>query len=301
MQFSSTLAGVEVVARFGPDPEISGIEYDSRRITPGALFVAMRGETLDGNLYIHEALKKGAAAILTDSAEALAAWSLRPEVAIAQVPHGRRAMAVAAANLLEHPERQLAISGVTGTNGKTTTTFLLEDLLRRAQRRTILVGTIEYHLAGQVLPSPHTTPESRDLLALFRQGVDAGVTEAVMEVSSHALAQGRVHGIPYDVAVFTNLTRDHLDFHGSMQQYFAAKRRLFDASLGQPPRVSVLNLDDPHGAELALTAREHGSEIYSYGLETGEFRAEDVLLSGSGMRFHWRTPFGHAPVTAKLI
>ncbi|ACO34041.1 MULTISPECIES: UDP-N-acetylmuramoyl-L-alanyl-D-glutamate--2,6-diaminopimelate ligase [Acidobacterium] len=301
MQFSQALAGVDTTARSGPDPELTGVEYDSRRVTPGALFVAMRGETVDGNRYIGAAIEKGAGAILTDSAEAMATWSLRTDVAIAQVPHGRQAMALVAANFFGHPERQLAVSGVTGTNGKTTTTFLLESLLQHAQRKTALVGTIEYHLAGQVLPSPHTTPESRDLLALFRQGVDAGVTEAVMEVSSHALAQGRVYGIPYDVAIFTNLTRDHLDFHGSMQQYFAAKRMLFDASLGQPPRVSVLNLEDPHGAELALTAREHGSEIYSYGFNTGEFRAEDVQLSGGGMRFHWHTPFGHAPVTTRLI
>jgi UDP-N-acetylmuramoyl-L-alanyl-D-glutamate--2,6-diaminopimelate ligase len=301
MQFSLSLAGVDTIARSGPDPELTGVEYDSRRVTVGALFIAMRGESVDGNQYIGAALEKGAAAILTDSSEAMATWSLRTDVAIAQIPHGRRAMALVVANFFRHPERQLAVSGVTGTNGKTTTTFLLEGLLQQAQRKTVMVGTIEYHLAGQVLPSPHTTPESRDLLALFRQGVDAGVTEAVMEVSSHALAQGRVYGIPYDVAIFTNLTRDHLDFHGSMAEYFAAKRMLFDASLGHPPRISVLNLEDPHGAELAITAREHGSEIYSYGLDIGEFRAEDVQLSGSGMRFQWRTPFGHAPVIAKLI
>jgi UDP-N-acetylmuramoyl-L-alanyl-D-glutamate--2,6-diaminopimelate ligase len=301
MQFSSILAGVEVLRRSGPDPEIMGIEYDSRRIAPGALFVAMRGESVDGNRFIASAIEKGAAAILTDSADAMAEWSSRAEVAIAQMSHGRNAMAVAAANFFEHPERQLAVTGVTGTNGKTTTAFLVEGLLQRVNRKTVLVGTIEYHLAGQVLASPHTTPESRDLLELFRRGVDAGATEAVMEVSSHALAQGRVFGVPYDVAIFTNLTRDHLDFHKTMEEYFAAKKKLFDASMGRAPRVAVVNADDPHGAQLAEYAKAQGSEVFTYGMEHGDFRAEAIELGGRGMQFRLQTPYGAAQVTTKLI
>ena len=164
MHFSAILAGAGITACSGPDPEITGVEYDSRRVAPGALFVAMRGETVDGNRFIASALEKGAAAVLTDSSEAMAAWARQPEIAIAQAPHGRRALAAASANFFSHPEQQLAISGVTGTNGKTTTAFLLEGLLQHAARKTILIGTIECHLAGQVLSSPHTTPESRDLL-----------------------------------------------------------------------------------------------------------------------------------------
>lgn len=301
MRYSSILAGVDIVRHAGPDPEITGIEYDSRRIAPGALFVAMRGETVDGNRFLTSALEKGAAAILTDSADACAEWSARPEVAIAQTPHGRRAMAVASANFFSHPEQQLAVSGVTGTNGKTTTAFLLEGLLQRAARKTVLVGTIEYHLAGQVLASPHTTPESRDLFELFRRGVDAGATEAVMEVSSHALEQGRAHGVPYDVAIFTNLTRDHLDFHRTMEAYFAAKKKLFDATLGRAPRVAVINADDPYGVQLAAYAREQGSEVFTYGIDSGDFRAESVQLGSRGMQFQLQTPFGTAQVSAKLI
>src|SRR6185437_11767699 len=161
-----------------------------------------------------------------------------PDAALAEVAHGRRALAEAAANFFSHPEQQLALSGVTGTNGKTTTAFLLDAMLNHAGRRTVLVGTIEYHVAGAVRPSPHTTPESRDLLALLREGLDAGATEAVMEVSSHALAQERVHGLGFDTAIFTNLTRDHLDFHGTMENYFAAKRRLFDGTILRAPRVA---------------------------------------------------------------
>ena len=301
MLFSAILTGADIMHRAGPDPEIIGVEYDSRRVARGALFVAMRGETVDGNRFIASAVEKGAAAILTDSAEAMEAWSRQPETAIAQVPHGRRALAVAAANFFAHPERELAISGVTGTNGKTTTAFLLEGLLERAARKTVLVGTIECHLAGQVLPSPHTTPESRDLLDLFRRGVDAGATEAVMEVSSHALAQGRVHGIPFDAAIFTNLTRDHLDFHGTMEEYFAAKCKLFDASLGRAPRVSVLNADDPYGVRLASYAREQGSEVFSYGIDRGEFRAEAIEAGSRGMQFRLRSPLGVAQIRTKLI
>jgi UDP-N-acetylmuramoyl-L-alanyl-D-glutamate--2,6-diaminopimelate ligase len=209
-------------------------------------------------------------------------------------------MAAAAANFFSHPERALALNGVTGTNGKTTTAYLLDAMLNHAGRKTVLVGTIEYHVAGAVRPSPHTTPESRDLLELFCEGVDAGATEAVMEVSSHALEQGRVHGLGFDTAIFTNLTRDHLDFHGSMENYFAVKRRLFDGSLLRPPRVAVLNIDDAHGAELVLAAREAGSEIFSYGLGVGEFRAGEVTMAASGMRFTLQTPTGSAVIRTRL-
>jgi UDP-N-acetylmuramoyl-L-alanyl-D-glutamate--2,6-diaminopimelate ligase len=173
-------------------------------------------------------------------------------------------------------------------------------MLNHVRHKTVLVGTIEYHVAGAVRSSPHTTPESRDLLQLFREGADAGATEAVMEVSSHALAQGRVYGLPFDVAIFTNLTRDHLDFHGTMEDYFAAKRRLFDGSLLKPPRVAVLNIEDPYGAQLALTAREAGSEIFSYGLSTGEFRADNIDMAANGMRFTLQTPAGATQVQTRL-
>jgi UDP-N-acetylmuramoyl-L-alanyl-D-glutamate--2,6-diaminopimelate ligase len=138
------------------------------------------------------------------------------------------------------------------------------------------------------------------LLELFREGVDAAATEAVMEVSSHALAQGRVYGLPFDVAIFTNLTRDHLDFHGTMEDYFAAKRRLFDGSLLKPPRVAVLNFEDPYGSQLALTAREVRSEIFSYGLSNGEFRADNIDMAASGMRFTLQTPAGATPVQTRI-
>jgi UDP-N-acetylmuramoyl-L-alanyl-D-glutamate--2,6-diaminopimelate ligase len=301
MRIDEVLRGVASVRRAGGSVDIKGVEYDSRRAGPGALFVAMQGGTANGNKFIGRAIEAGASAVITDSAAAFdEARQLYPEIALAEVAHGRRALAGAAANFYSHPERALALSGVTGTNGKTTTAFLLDAMLNHAGRKTVLVGTIEYHVAGAVRPSPHTTPESRDLLELFREGVDAGATEAAMEVSSHGLEQGRVHGLPFDTAIFTNLTRDHLDFHGTMENYFAAKRKLFDGSLLRPPRVSVLNIDDAHGAELMLTAREAGSEIYSYGIGAGEFRAGDVAMTPGGMRFAMQTPSGRIEIRTRL-
>ena len=301
MTFDDVIAAIDALRRAGTNPEIASVEYDSRAVRPGSLFVAMQGETTDGNHYIGRAMEQGAAAILTDSAKSFEETAgCFPHVAIAEVAHGRNALAVASANFYGHPERQLKLTGITGTNGKTTTAFLLDAILNHSGRKTVLVGTIEYHVAGSVRPSPHTTPESRDLLALLREGVDAGATEAVMEVSSHALAQGRVYGIPYDVAVFTNLTRDHLDFHGTMENYFSAKRKLFDASLSHPPRAAVINVEDPYGAALVPVAREAGAEILSYGLGTGDYRADNVKMTAAGMTFSLQSPAGPAKIETRL-
>jgi UDP-N-acetylmuramoyl-L-alanyl-D-glutamate--2,6-diaminopimelate ligase len=301
MRLSGLLGGVDVKRRLGGDPEIAAVDYDSRRVAPGGLFVAMRGESVDGNRFIDQAIARGAAAILTDSAAAFdRAASGALSIALAEVAHGRRALAGVSARFFGNPERRLATTGVTGTNGKTTTTYLLEQMLRFDGRTTVLVGTVEYRVAGDVRPAPHTTPESRDLLQIFAEGVKAGASEAVMEVSSHALAQERVWGIPFDVAIFTNLTRDHLDFHGDMGAYLLAKRRLFDGSLGQPPRVAVVNADDPVGVAFAEVAARAGSEIVSYGISSGDFCAEEIAIRLDGMAFRARTPRGRLMVNTRL-
>jgi UDP-N-acetylmuramoyl-L-alanyl-D-glutamate--2,6-diaminopimelate ligase len=307
MRFEELFRGVEVVRRAGPHaedgPVIRSVEYDSRRVAPGSLFLAMQGDTTDGNRYIGKAIERGAAAVVTDSAAAFADTARRyAELGVAEVPAGggRRAMAAIAANFFGRPETRMTLSGITGTNGKTTTAFLLDAMLNSVGRRTVLVGTIENHVAGAVRPAPHTTPESRDLLALLREGVDAGATEAVMEVSSHALAQGRVYGLPYNVAIFTNLTQDHLDYHGTMENYFAAKRALFDGELGAPPRVAVINIDDAYGRELAVIARQAGAQVFSYGLSVGDFCAEDAQMGASGMSFRLAAPAGQAQVRTRL-
>jgi UDP-N-acetylmuramoyl-L-alanyl-D-glutamate--2,6-diaminopimelate ligase len=303
MRFEELLSGAEEVRRAGPNAEIAGVEFDSRRVGRGSLFLAMQGETTDGNRYTGKAVEQGAAAVVTDSAAAFAETARRfVEIAVAEVPAGggRRAMAAIAMNFFAHPERQLALSGVTGTNGKTTTAFLLEAMLNSVGRKTVLLGTIENHVAGAVRPAAHTTLESRDLLALLREGVDAGASEAVMEVSSHALAQGRVYGLPFDVAIFTNLTQDHLDFHGTMENYFAAKRALFDGENGAVPRVAVVNVDDEYGAELAKVAHAAGAQVFTYGMKAADFRVEDARMSTSGMTFRMVAPHGSAEVRTRL-
>src|SRR5512146_349244 len=245
MTFQQLLDGAEYLSVQG-QADITGLDYDSRRIQPGFCFVAMHGESTDGNRFIDAALQKGAVAVVSDSATE----PPRANVAWAQVPHGRRALARLSANFYKRPAERLASTGITGTNGKTTTTFLVESILRAAGRKNALVGTVEYHLGAKVLPAPHTTPESLELNRMFAEAVRDGVTEVVMEVSSHALAQQRVYGIPFDVAVFTNLTRDHLDYHQDFDQYFAAKKILFEGSGTEPPRVAVTNVDDEYGAKL---------------------------------------------------
>jgi len=278
--------------------QVSAVEYDSRRVQPGAVFVAMRGESVDGGRYIEAAIAQGAAGIVTDSGEAYKELRAKhPQTPAALVEHGRRALAGVSANLYGHPEKRLAVSAVTGTNGKTTTAYLLEAMLRSAGRSCVLIGTIEYRVGERVLPSPHTTPESRDLMELFAQGAEEGATDAVMEMSSHALAQERAWGVPVDTAIFTNLTQDHLDYHHTMDEYFAAKRRLFEGVGTAAPRVAVLNADDEYGRRLAAPGR---SETMTYGIDSGDYRAEEIELRAGQTSFILRTPMGAVKMHSNL-
>lgn len=280
---------------------LAGIEYDSRRVKPGAVFVAMQGGTTDGNRYVENAIAAGAAGIITDSAETFDHLLVyQPGLPVLEVEHGRRALAEASAAIFGHPERVLAATGITGTNGKTTTSFLTETLLNAGSRKTVLVGTIEYHIAGEVRPSIHTTPESRDLFELMAEGVRRGATELVTEVSSHALEQRRAAGIPFDVAVFTNLTRDHLDYHGTMEKYFAAKRLLFDGSIYPAPRVALLNAHDPHSGELAVAAKRAGAEVRTFGIDRGDWRATGHKLTPRGAAFTLQAHVGAIQITSRL-
>ena len=282
------------------DAKVFGVQYDSRRVRTGDVFVAMRGESVDGNRFIDAAILQGAAAVLTDSKEAYERLEREhPATGAALVEHGRRALAEASNAVFGHPQQHLALSAVTGTNGKTTTAFLLEAMLKSVDRRCILIGTIEIHIAGEVRESPHTTPESRDVLALFAEGTKAGATEAVMEMSSHALEQERVWGMPVDVAIFTNLTQDHLDFHGTMERYFAAKARLFEGVGTPPPRVAVVNADDPYGEKLAQTIDRSQRIRYGFG-SNADFCAEDVRIRAGETKFRLRTPHGSVEISSPL-
>ena len=302
MLWKDLIAEITAVGASGDSPQpVTGIEYDSRRIQPGAVFVAMKGGSTDGNRYIDKAIAHGALGIITDSSQSFDHLLVyRAGLPVLEVEHGRRALAEASAAFFSHPERALAATGITGTNGKTTTAFLTEALLNAARRKTVLIGTIEYHVAGQVRPSIHTTPESRDLFEWMAEGAALGATELVTEVSSHGLDQGRAAGVHFDVAVFTNLTRDHLDYHGTMEKYFAAKRLLFDGTVYPAPRVAVINSHDPRAEELGAAARHAGAEIRTYGIAQGDWRAASYALTPGGSQIALETPAGRADIASHL-
>ena len=300
------MTGVASVKLAEVQAEVTGVEYDSRRVSRGDVFVAMRGGVSDGNRYIEAAIGQGAAAVITDSREAYEGLRrAHAQLGAALVEYGRRALAEVSAAVFGHPERKLALSAVTGTNGKTTTAFLLEQMLRSVGRTCVLIGTIETHVGDEVRVSPHTTPESRDVLEIFADGVKAGATEVVMEMSSHALEQERVWGLPVDVAMFTNLTQDHLDYHGTMGAYFSAKAKLFRGVGAPPPRIAIVNVDDPSGVYMASLARR--SAVWRYGWEKKnglDIRAENVMLRAGETTFTWKTPWGsiemRSPLTGRV-
>jgi UDP-N-acetylmuramoyl-L-alanyl-D-glutamate--2,6-diaminopimelate ligase len=282
----------------GPvDRIVAGIAYDSRRVKPETLFVAIPGGRHDGLEFAEEALRRGAGVVVSPHAR----LAVRDATHV-QVADARRALAEAADAFYRHPSGRLMIAGVTGTNGKTTTTFLLRDMLAAAGRAPGLVGTVCYEVGGRVIPADRTTPEASDLQAMFDQMLQAGCSSVVMEVSSHALAQERVHGIDFDVAIFTNLTRDHLDYHKTMEQYFEAKRRLF-MGLGQGAKqaVAVINHDDPWGRRLAEAA-ELKARVITFGLEPGaDVGVESLALDGHGGRFRIKSPWGAAELRTPLL
>ena len=246
MPTATLLDALPVKTALGRMPAtVAGIAYDSRKVGPGSLFVAVPGLKQDGRRYVPEAVARGAGLIVAEGADPLAGT----DTARVLVPSSREALARLADAYHGHPSRALTLVGVTGTNGKTTTAFLVEALLRAAGHRTGLVGTIEYRIGDVSEPAGQTTPEAVELQSILARMRDAGVTGAAMEVSSHALALSRVSGTEFDVAVFTNLTQDHLDFHGTMDEYRRAKAGLFAllAAGRKARRAAVVNVDDPAG------------------------------------------------------
>ena len=262
------------------DREISSICYDSRRVQPGAVFVAMKGETVNGANYIAQAVAAGAEAIVTESDVATGSATK------ILVTEAREALADLAARFYEYPARALKVAGITGTNGKTTTAFLLKHICEQAMHRCGLIGTVRYEIAGEILPAPRTTPESLEVHELLWKMRSAGCKAAVMEVSSHALVQARVRGVEFDVAIFTNLTQDHLDYHRTMEMYFEAKTRLFSGLLEQKKKGrAVINLDDRHGQLLAQKFRDQ-LPIITYGVRAQcDFRASNVRIDFHGTSY----------------
>ena len=259
---------------------VAGLEYDSRRVEKDFLFFAFAGSRVDGRLYAQGALDKGALLCVSELP--------RPEGFDAewiQVAHGRRALAVASRHFYSKVDERVRFTGITGTNGKTTTAYLVDAILSGAGRTTAMIGTIEYRMAGEVRPAPNTTPESLDVFRMAAELEKRGGTHLTMEVSSHALALARVYGMHFHTAVFTNLTRDHLDFHGTMEEYEAAKRTLFIPGEGPRPTWVVLNADDP-ASESMRPGRSGGERVLFYGLAARtELRAESIRSGFEGLRF----------------
>src|ERR1700719_5332151 len=290
------LRGVEAIgATAHGDLEITEIAYDSRKVKPGALFVAIHGEKTDGNKFVGDVMGSGAAAIVRERPIPAAIPADFPWI---QVADARKALAIAAANYFGRPAEVLKLIGVTGTNGKTTTSYLVDSILRASGCEVGLLGTIGHRLVRETRPAANTTPESLDLQSFLADVVRAGGTHAVLEASSHALAMDRLWGCPFAVAIFTNLTRDHLDYHKTFEEYFAAKRRLFEGMGAAAPATGVINRDDEYGRQLIGLA----SRTLTYGLEPGaDVTTRKPALSLSGIEFTAETPAGKIEIRSKLV
>jgi UDP-N-acetylmuramoyl-L-alanyl-D-glutamate--2,6-diaminopimelate ligase len=293
MNLKELLDGVETVEITGDmSCEISGIVYDSRRALPGSLFVALHGEKADGAAYIEDAIQRGAAAVVSQTA--CASGGSFPCV---QVVDARLALAKLSVAFYGDPSARLCTVGITGTNGKTTVSFMLREIFKAAGRRPGLIGTVRYEIGDRVIPAARTTPESADLQAMFAQMERAGCDSAIMEVSSHALAQHRVDGIVYDAAVFTNLTQDHLDYHGTLEEYFNVKARLFN----QVGRFAIVNRDDSWGRRL-LDEKKFLAGLISYGFEEGaQVRGLNPVTDTNGSRMRVQSPWGEMEIRLQLI
>jgi UDP-N-acetylmuramoyl-L-alanyl-D-glutamate--2,6-diaminopimelate ligase len=298
MKIQKLLAGVDVVKIVGPaDTEILSVAYDSRRVVPGAIFFALRGEKTDGAKFVSEALQRGAIALASEDPRPDGIPSHVTSIELAQ-GSGRRGLARAAANFYRHPADGLQLIGVTGTNGKTTTTFLVDSILREAGLSAGLIGTIEHRTPKGSRAAANTTPESADLQQMFAEIRDLGGTHVVLEASSHALAMERLWGCHFGVAIFTNLTRDHMDYHKTFDEYFAAKRILFEGTGTGAPGIGVINVDDPYAARLTGLARR----TLTYGLKGApEVTARKFALSFDGLEFTASTPIGNVEVRSALV
>ncbi len=270
----------------GHDTEITSIEYDSRKACAGSLFCCMVGAVLDGHDFAKSAVERCASALLVQRELPLDA----PQIV---VENSRKAMAEAASEFYGHPEREMTMVGVTGTNGKTTTTYMVKSIAETAGKKVGIIGTIKNMIGNESIPTERTTPESVDLFALLRKMADAGVDIVAMEVSSHALEQYRVYGIEFDAACFTNLTQDHLDYHKTFDNYLAAKKILF-----QQTKRMVINGDDPYSSRIMAGINV---PAFIFGLKDGaDIQASGIDISTSGVRFDLKTPFGNCKINIQI-
>jgi UDP-N-acetylmuramoyl-L-alanyl-D-glutamate--2,6-diaminopimelate ligase len=297
MKLLEVVAGLECTVHGDGEKEITAIDYDSRNVKPGSMFVALQGRKVDGKKFVAAALAAGAAAIVTDT--------LQQDITATQVVVADPLLAMAdmSSRLYGHPDKKMRVIGVTGTNGKTTITYFLETLFSIHKLSTGVVGTVNYRYAGKSFPAPNTTPQSADLYRMFNDMMQSGGKVVAMEVSSHALALGRVRGIEFDTAIFTNLTRDHLDFHKTMEEYFAAKALLFsglEAGEKNYAKSAIINIDDSWGKKLAGMVQQ--AEVLTYGIqEKAAVRAENIHYSSSGTDFTLVSPYGSKQLHIKHL
>jgi len=293
MKLSEVLQGIPDMVFEGPwDVDISGITHDSRKIKNGYVFVAIQGEKMDGFSFIEKALQNGAEAVLSKRKKP----ELFPKVWI-QVSDDRQALGLCSANFYGHPSKELKIVGITGTKGKTTVSYILEEILKKAKFIPGVIGTISYRGPNIHRLAERTTPEANDLQKMLRQMVDAGATHCIIEVSSHALELKRVTGIEFDVAVFTNLSGEHMDYHQNMDSYFEAKKKLFHPSKNN--RTAVINADDDWGKKLIS---DISIELITVGLHSSAMvSAEKFEFDTNGTKLTVKLPSGKMSVSSRLL
>jgi UDP-N-acetylmuramoyl-L-alanyl-D-glutamate--2,6-diaminopimelate ligase len=280
------------------DEEARDVTHDSRACAPGTVFVAIRGEKLDAHRFIPQAIERGAVAVISEL-DFKSYGADTSAIAWIEVSDARAALAKTAAAVHGHPSRHLKLVGVTGTNGKTTTAHLIDAVIRASEGISAMFGTISHRIGDRAATAQHTTPEAADIQRMLSQAVASGCRSAVMEVSSHAIELRRADALSFAVAVFTNLTRDHLDYHKTMESYFRAKEKLFNGSLCEAPRSSVINIDDEHGRRLLESAR---GEIITYGFsDRARVRTNDLSLTARGLAFTASTPAGAVEIRSPLV
>ncbi len=298
MKLGRLLEGIPVYDLEGDkELEITGIGYDSRKIRAGDLFVAIKGHSQNGGDYIKDAIQKGAVALVAEEIR-----GSHGNVSIIRVPDSRESLSRLASRFYGNPCDGLEIIGITGTNGKTTTSYILESILAAAGAKPGVIGTINYRYTGKIRPAPVTTPESLDLMRLIREMADSGVTHVIMEVSSHALVQKRTGDCLFKTAIFTNFSRDHLDYHKTMEEYFKAKSLLFSGLPGREEGgkgTAVINLDDPKGRDLAALVK---GDLLTYGLaRERDLRADIISNDKNGLRAKIVTREGEAEIRSAMI
>jgi len=297
VRFNYLLNGQPILEQHGNENlEIKGLTSDSRDVKKGYLFVALKGSSQDGHKYLAHAVQRGACALVVEDVE-----DVFKNVTIVRLSDTRAALSELASRFYNYPSKDMNLIGITGTNGKTTTSYVLESILKEEGRNVGVIGTINYRYKEKSFQASLTTPESNDLMKIMGEMRDAGMTDIIIEVSSHSLEQGRVRGLNWSRALFTNFSRDHLDYHSTMQKYFKAKSLLFSSlgEEGEGQAKTIINMDDPKGRVLKKITK---ASTVSYGLGNNcLLRAADINFSAEGLHFRLTTPTGDIPITSALF